>query len=311
MFTDLHKTFIATSAIEPNRRVKLSTATTTSPPSVEYAGAGEYGVGISLGRAGAGDMVAVKLWNDNGTFQIEANGAIDEAASLYGTANGRVDDAGTGTVQFIALQAASGAGSVIECTINPYLATAAGSVSVADAGGLITTDTVEAAIAQLASRLQKARIAPMALTLEDGTALTTYTADPTPGWAQLSNKEVVLKWGSHATPTKIAAVFSLPDDLNGAADVEVHVLARMSDVNDTPDLVTEAYFNDGDTDCAGTDDEIDGAATLTEYVNVLALADVPNGPAHLTVIMNPKDGQLGTDDCYIYAIWVEYTRVIT
>jgi hypothetical protein len=195
--------------------------------------------------------------------------------------------------------------------VYPSAVAAAGSVSVADAGSLFSIDTVEAALAQLGTRLQKARITPIALTLEDGTALTAYTADPTPGWAQLSNKEVVLKWGSHATPGKIAAVFTLPDDLDGSANVEVHALVAMSGATDTPDLVHEAYFNAGDTDCAGTDDEVDGGVTLTEYVNVIAASDVPNGPAHLTCVINPKDGQLGTDDLYLYAIWVEYTRVIT
>lgn len=193
----------------------------------------------------------------------------------------------------------------------PVAVIAGGALTIADSGSNFGTDTVEAALAQLAGRAKKARIAPMAVTLEDGTALTAYSADPVPGWAQLSNKEVVLKWGSHATPGKIAAVFSLPDDLDGSANLEVHVLARISSTNDTPELTTEAYFNAGDTDCAGTDDEIDGGVALTEYINVLPLADVPDGPAHLTVIMNPKDGELGTDDCYIYAIWAEYTRVIT
>ncbi len=193
----------------------------------------------------------------------------------------------------------------------PAVMAAGGALTITDAGTFFGTDTVEAALAQLASRLGKARITPIAIVLEDGTVLTTYTADPTPGWAQLANKEVVLKWGSHATPGKIAVVFAIPDDLDGSANVEVHFLAAMSGATDTPEMTMEAYFNAGDTDCAGADDEVDGAAVLTEYLNVLALADVPDGPAHLTIIMNPKDGQLGTADLYLYAIWLEYTRAIT
>ncbi len=193
----------------------------------------------------------------------------------------------------------------------PVAVIAGGALTIADSGSNFGTDTVEAALAQLAGRAKKARLSPCALLLEDGTALTKFSAAPTPGWAQLSNKEVVIKSATHATPGKMAAVFSLPDDLDGAADVEIHVLAAMSGATDTPELTTEAYFNAGDTDCAGADDEIDGGVALTEYVNVIAAADVPNGPAHLTAIMNPKDGQMGTDDLHIYAIWLEYTRVIT
>lgn len=192
----------------------------------------------------------------------------------------------------------------------PVAVVAGGALTIADTGTNFGTDTVEAALAQLAGRAKKARLVPIAIVLENGTVLTTYTADPTPGWAQLANKEVVLKWGSHATPGKIAVIFAIPDDLDGSANAEVHFLAAMSAANDTPEMTMEAYFNAGDTDCAGADDEVDGGVTLTEYLNVLALADVPDGPAHLTVIMNPKDGEMGTDDLYLYAIWLEYTRSI-
>lgn len=193
----------------------------------------------------------------------------------------------------------------------PLAQVAGGTLTVTDASTIFTTDTVDGALDQLGLRLQKARLNPVALLLEDGTALTTHTAAPTPGWAQLSNKEVVLKWDNHATPGDAAAVFHFPDDLSGAGDVEIHFLAAMSGATDTPEMTMEAYFNVGDTDCAGTDDEIDGAAVMTEYVMVIAAADVPNGPAHLTIILHPKDGEMGTDECYLYGIWAEYTRVIT
>lgn len=193
----------------------------------------------------------------------------------------------------------------------PVAVSAGDALTLVDAAGNFTTPTVSAALAQLASRAKKARLTPIAIVLEDGTVITKFNAAPTPGWAQLNDKETVLKWATHATPGKIAVIFAIPDDLNGAANVEIHFLAAMSGATDTPEMTTEAYFNAGDTDCAGADDEVDGGVTLTEYVNVLALADVPDGPAHLTVIMNPKDGELGNDSLYLYAIWLEYTRAIT
>jgi hypothetical protein len=147
---------------------------------------------------------------------------------------------------------------------------------------------------------------------EDGTALAQFSDgdSATPGWAQLSNKELVLRWNNHATPSAVSFSVAMPSDLDAGEDVEIHWLAAMSGANDTPEITTEAYFNDGDTDCAGTDDEIDGGATLTEYVNVIDAADVPAAPAALTVNFKPKAGELGTDDCFIHAVWVEYTATV-
>ena len=75
----------------------------------------------------------------------------------------------------------------------------------------------------------------------------------------------------------------------------------MSGTTDTPEITHEAYFNAGDTDCAGTEDEIDGGATLTEYTGTIAAANVPASPSVLTVIIAPKAGELGTDDALLEA----------
>jgi hypothetical protein len=148
------------------------------------------------------------------------------------------------------------------------------------------------------------------LTLEDGTALTKYAAATAPGWAQISNKERVLKWAAHATPVAVAFGVALPADLDGGADVVVEIGAAMTGANDTPVMEMEAYFDKGDTDCAGADPEITGGATLTRYTMTIAAANVPDGPAHLTVVMKPKDGELGTDDLHLYDARVKFTRKI-
>lgn len=190
-------------------------------------------------------------------------------------------------------------------------AIAATAISIADAGGYFAANNAETVLQEVGAEMavyNKGVIQPSVMTLEDGTALTTYTADPTPGWAQLANKELVLKWGSHATPGKIAAKFLLPDDIDETADVVVHALVAMSAANDTPELTHEAYIGKGDTDCAGADPEVTGGIALTEYTMTIAAADVPAGPAPLSIILNPKDGELGTDDLYLYDLWVEYTK---
>lgn len=170
--------------------------------------------------------------------------------------------------------------------------------------GFGATPTVQDALALLL----KGRLSPSRLTQEDGTALTKWTAGATPGFQQLSNKETVLCWDGNASPTGVMAHFDFPDDLDGAAPVKIHYLAKMAGTTDTPVIVNEAYFNAGDTDCAGTDDEVDGGVTLTKYSMTIAADDVPDGPASLDVLFDPTDGQMNTDELHIYAIWAEYTK---
>ncbi len=110
------KTFKAGAAIEARRRVKLSAGTTTTPPEVEHAGAGEDYIGVSEYAAPTGEDVSVRLKNADGTFEVECTvgAAIAIGASLYGAADGRVSDTVSGTAQFTALQAAGASNEHIE-----------------------------------------------------------------------------------------------------------------------------------------------------------------------------------------------------
>lgn len=112
------KTFIAGAALGARRRVKLVAGTTTTPPQVEHAGAGEAYIGVTEYAAGAGEQVAVKLKNAEGTFEIECavGTAIAVGTALHGAADGRVSDTvpvGSAT-QFIALEAGA-TNQHIEC----------------------------------------------------------------------------------------------------------------------------------------------------------------------------------------------------
>lgn len=199
--------------------------------------------------------------------------------------------------------------------VNVGSSLAATAVSVADSGDYFEAGatTVEAVLQEIGAELARYNVGyvqPFSLTLEDGTALTKYaTGGATPGFQQLSNKECVLTWDGNATFTAVAAKFLLPGDLDGTAGVTVKWLAKMAGATDTPVIIHEAYFNAGDTDCAGTDDEIDGGTTLTVYSAAIAHGDVPDtGPAALTVIFQPTNGEAGTDETYIFAVWAEYTK---
>jgi hypothetical protein len=104
------KAFTAGEALEAFRRVKLSAASGTQ---VEYADAGELGIGTTEEATASGDTVAVRLWNAPGTRKIVASAAAAEGDDLKGANDGKFGGA-TGTAMVTALGAASGDGSVIE-----------------------------------------------------------------------------------------------------------------------------------------------------------------------------------------------------
>ncbi len=110
------KTFKAGAALEARRRVKLKSGTTTTPPEVEHAGAGEAYIGITEYAVKSGEDVTVRLKSDPGTFEVECTvgTAIAIGASLYGAADGKVSDAVSGSAQFTALQAAGASNEHIE-----------------------------------------------------------------------------------------------------------------------------------------------------------------------------------------------------
>ena len=108
-------TFTAGAALLANRRVKIKAATATSPPEVEYAGAGEQHIGVTEIDASSGGLVTVRPRNMPGSAQVAAAGAFAIGATLYGAATGLVDDAVSGTALGLALEAAGAAGDEVEC----------------------------------------------------------------------------------------------------------------------------------------------------------------------------------------------------
>lgn len=106
------KMFTAASALEEYRRVKMTTTLT-----VGYAGAAESCIGVTQHAAAAGEQVCVKMLVSGGTYKISCSDAVTLSSgskALYGTANGQVDSSAAGVAQFTAIQAADGAGSVVE-----------------------------------------------------------------------------------------------------------------------------------------------------------------------------------------------------
>lgn len=309
------RTFTANGALGANVRVKVTGASATVPPQVEIAGAGEQHIGVTEYAVASGAPVTVRLRTYPGTLEVVAADTFSVGAVLYGAGAGKVSDSADGSAIGQALEACTNAGDLIEMAPYNVLSTTAATVSLEDAGTFTTQETVEGALQELyqdvVSTQAVIQVPLSSLVLEDGTAIGKFASadSAVPGFSQEANKELVLRWNNHASPGKVAAFgLALPPDLNPGANVVIHWRAKMSGATDTPMLEHECYLGAGDTDCAGTDDEIDGAATLTEYTAAIAHADVAGSPEELTLLFGPKATELGTDDLLVYSVWIEYTR---
>lgn len=103
------KAFEAGAAIAQYLRVKLSAGVLAT------AGATENEIGtIERASFASGDKRSVRLKNAQGTRKMVAAAAVSQYANVYGAAGGKVDDTANENFLGIALEAASGDGSVIE-----------------------------------------------------------------------------------------------------------------------------------------------------------------------------------------------------
>lgn len=114
-----------------------------------------------------------------------------------------------------------------------------------------------------------------------------------------------LSWAA-SNSDAVTFQMALPPDLNEAAAVEIHLRAAMAGTTDTPVIDADSFFNEGDTKVEDASAAITGA-TVAEYTISIAAADVPAGAQTLSFELTP--GAHTTDILYVYAIWVEYTRM--
>jgi len=318
-------TFKAGEALEAKRRVKIETGTTNDPPEVVYADAGEDFIGVTEYQVADGDMVAVKMNNAPGIFEIECivDSAIARGTVLYGAADGKVSDASSGTAQGISIEVGAD-GKHIRVAVWNVKSTTAATVSIADSGGFTSQSTVEAALQEIYQHLLSAQAflnLPMgAWTEQDGTALADFADgdSTTPGWSA-GDEGFGIRWNNHANPDPIAASVPIPPDLDASADVIVHIAAAKigATVGDAVKFTIEAFNNDvgaaydADADFGGDSSAMTGDATtktVQEVTLTLAAANVEGAPCVLNLTLQPKDGTLGTDDVIVLGVWLEYTR---
>jgi len=307
-------TFTANGALASKVRVKLTGSSATNPPQVEVAGAGEQHIGITEYAAATGTLVAVRLRTAPGTHEGKAAEAFAVGAVLYGGAAGTIQDTSSGTAIGVAIEAATAVDDIVEFIDFTVISTTAAGISVADAGGLITGVTAEAALSEAFTHIQTAQaimaIPLTSITNEDGTAMTKQ-ATTVAGFAQLADKEVVINIPVDCSAGEsLQATIPVPQDLDDAADIEVHVLVGKAADLDTLTLDCEVFpCAVGDT--ANADIQDTAAQAITEAASELIFTCGADGvlaaPGTLTMVF-ALGGTNDGDAVYIYGAWIEYTR---
>jgi hypothetical protein len=107
-----YATFTAGGTVVAFRRVKVQADGT-----IVHSGAGEAWIGTSQNGGVTGDLISVKGNWAAGTHKMTATTAFACGADLYGTANGMVDDVGTGDIIGTALEAATALNDTVEVDV--------------------------------------------------------------------------------------------------------------------------------------------------------------------------------------------------
>jgi len=310
-YTDGPKTFLAGEDLEIYRRVKIETGTTTVPPEVVYADAGEAFIGITCIAAKDGEYISVQPITKDGTFMLTAKEAFDLGADLYGAADGKVQDTSSGTAFFTALEAATADGDHVECALNPGVSTTAATVTHSNA--LTSEVTAGAMLDEIYDALlnpQKTIPIPLgAITMEDGTVLTKQATTVT-GIAQIADKEQVIMIPVNCSSGEnLGFSVPVPQDLDDSAAITIHVLAGKAADLDVLTLDCEVYPCAAG-DVANADIQDTAAQTITEAASELVFTCGADGvlaaPGTLTGVL-ALGGTNDGDAVYIYGAWIEYT----
>ena len=99
----------------------------------------------------------------------------------------------------------------------------------------------------------------------------------------------------------------MPADLDATANVTFHALMAMEDTNDTPTVDVQVFDAVGDTEMGGATGAVTGTS-VAEYTVTILAANVGGPPTgFLNISLVPAAH--ATDDMYLYAAWLEYSRV--
>jgi len=145
------QTFTAYTDLAINRIVRLVTGSATTPREVQYAAtAAKDMLGVTLTSAKAGDLITVKPFNSEGSYEIETNGNIGNGNYVYGTSTGGyINDELTDLYIGRASHSATAGQIVTVIYGEKEPSIEADEVLITDAGGYYTSDNVEGALQEV------------------------------------------------------------------------------------------------------------------------------------------------------------------
>lgn len=306
-------TFTAGEALAMYSRVKIKSGTTTSPPEVHYADAGEQAIGYCTQAVASGCLVSIKTINYPGTRIAIAGEAFAVNATLYSAADGKVADTSSGSAVGLAVQAATADGDYVEIVDFAVLSTTAATVSIADAGTFTAETDVEGATQEIYQHIVSAqKVIPLPLTTfmeGDGTNTVAYMGPATTPVLDMLNGDtdsaLSLTWAaSNNDPVIVQAI--IPPDFDVASDLVLHMRGKSGGATDTPVFALDTYFNEGDTKVEDSSAAL--TASYAEFIATIAAADIPAGAQTVTIEMTV--GAHTTDTAIITAAWIEYTGTV-
>jgi hypothetical protein len=121
-----------------------------------------------------------------------------------------------------------------------------------------------------------------------------------------TDKQMRLNWAASNSDEIAFGGIAYPPDLDDAAAVEVHILAAMESTTDTPVLAVSFFENTGDSNAGGNTAAVTGTA-IAEYTVSIAHGNVGAAPKVCSIGIVPAAHT--TDKVFVYAVWLEYTRV--
>ena len=122
-----------------------------------------------------------------------------------------------------------------------------------------------------------------------------------------TDKSLRLSWASASVIEVQMPPVAYPPDLDDAQPIIVNILAGMKAGSvDAPVITVSAWEGVGDTNMGG--DTAALSTALQKLTVALAAADVGAYPKFLTIGLKPGAHATASNDAYVYAAWLEYTR---
>ncbi len=122
-----------------------------------------------------------------------------------------------------------------------------------------------------------------------------------------TDKSLRLSWASASVIEVALPSVPYPPDLDDAAAITVHVLAKMKAASvDTPVIAVGAFEGIGDTNAGGNTAAL--STTLQDLTVTIAAGDVGPYPNVLALTLTPGTHSTSSNDVYVLAVWAEYTR---